>query len=41
MNSKHARRCRLINCISNEVVPINLNGHGESEGDILILGNKC
>ena len=24
--------------IANEVVPISLNGHGESEEDILILG---
>ena len=41
MNLKHAPRCRLVNSILNEVVPISLNGHGESEGDILILGNKC
>ena len=41
MDLKHAPKCRLVNCISNEVVLINLNGHRESEGDILILGNKC
>ena len=39
MNLKHAPRCRLVNSISNEVVPISLNGHGESEGNIFLAIN--
>ena len=35
MNLKLAPRCRLVN-ISNQDVPISLNDHGESKGDILI-----
>jgi len=31
---------RLINGITNEVVPVSLNDHGESERDILILGTN-
>ena len=40
MNLKHASRCRLVNSIANEVIPISLNVHGGSEGDILILVNS-